>query len=200
MRTIGMVKKVATFLIFGIAGLCSIAQTPEDLRSAAEEGDADAQFRLGNCYYRGLEVEQNIQEALSWYNRAALSGYAPAQNAIGLAYETGDFGAEDLKTAKKFYTMAANQGYAAAMYHLGRLCVDGYYNFTAEAVKWFAKAAGKGYPPAMFDLGHCYENGYGVKPNRTIALEWYIKASEAGYEEAKEAATRLGEGAESDSE
>ncbi|MDR0790070.1 MAG: sel1 repeat family protein [Bacteroidales bacterium] len=206
MNIISMSKKVMAFCLFGVMGLSSMAQDVEeivpnvgDLRIAAESGDADAQFQLGKCYYEGLGVEQNIHEGLSWYNRSATLGYAPAQNAIGMAYETGDFGAEDAKTAKKFYTMAANQGYAEAMYNLGRLCVDGYFNFTAEAVKWFAKAAGQGYAPAMFDLGHCYENGYGVKPNRTTALEWYIKASEAGYDEAKEAATRLGEGYGNDS-
>ena len=200
MKIICMTKKTIALLFFAIVGFGVSAQNPGMFIADADRGNAEAQFQLGNCYYHGLGIEQNIQEALSWYNRAASSGYAPAQNAIGKAHETGDFGAEDLKTAQRYYTMAANQGNVEAMYNLGRLCVDGYFNYTAEAVKWFAKAAGQGFAPAMFDLGHCYENGYGVKTNRTTALEWYIKASEAGHGDAKEAATRMGEGYGNDSD
>ncbi|MDR1724873.1 MAG: sel1 repeat family protein [Bacteroidales bacterium] len=197
MRTI---KNVITLVFFSTMSFLSFAQTAEDYRVAAESGIVDAQYQLGRCYYEGLGVERNIPEALAWYNRAATKGYAPAQNALGKAYETGDFGQDDQVTAKKFYLLAANQGYAEAMYNYGKLCLDGYFNYTAEAVKWFAKSAGQGYAPAMFDLGHCYENGYGVKPNRQTALQWYIKASEAGHEEAKEAVTRMGEGTGNDSD
>ncbi|MDR1005341.1 MAG: sel1 repeat family protein [Bacteroidales bacterium] len=172
----------------------------QNFRAAAESGNAEAQFNLGNCYYDGLGVEVNVVDAISWYSRAADQNYAPAQNALGKAYENGDMGTPDLKLAKKFYTLAANQGNLQAMYNLGRNSVDGFYNYTTDAVRWFAKSAGGGYAPAMFELGFCYEHGYGVKVNRAIALEWYIKSQQGGYEEAKEAVARLGEGSQSDSE
>jgi TPR repeat protein len=200
MKSIAFIKKMFSLMLCCIMSFVVVSQTAEDYKVAAEAGDAQAQFKLGECLYLGNGVEQNIKEALTWFNRSASQNYAPAQNALGKAYADGDFGTEDLVIAKRLYTAAASQGYAEAMYNLGRMCVDGYFNYNAEAVKWFAKAAGQGYAPAMFDLGHCYEYGYGVKINRKIALDWYIKASEAGYDEAKDAVTRLGEGMTNDSE
>jgi TPR repeat protein len=170
----------------------------EALRVQADMGDVEAQYNLGRCYYEGLGVIQNVQQALALFSKAANAGYAPAQNRLGKAYEEGDFGNPNEKEAKKWYTLAATQGFSEAMFNLGNICVDGYFNFTAEAVKWFAKAAGQGFAPAMFNLGLCYEQGYGVKKNPATALQWYIQASENGHFEAKEAVSRLGEGAASD--
>ena len=45
---------------------------------AADQGDADGQFRLGVCYENGTGVAKDKQEAVQWYTRAADQGYADA--------------------------------------------------------------------------------------------------------------------------
>ena len=51
-------------------------------RKAAEQGDADAQYNLGNCYGRGEGVEQDKAEAVKWYHKAAEQGNKNAKEAL----------------------------------------------------------------------------------------------------------------------
>jgi transcriptional regulator GlxA family with amidase domain len=49
-------------------------------KKAAEQGIADAQFRLGLMYFLGNKgVPENRQLAISWLKKAALQGHAQAQ-------------------------------------------------------------------------------------------------------------------------
>ena len=75
---------------------CSPAETPEtgttnteleSLRQRAEQGDASAQFSLGNAYNNGQGVPQDDAPAVSWYRKAAEQGEANAQFNLGYAYE-----------------------------------------------------------------------------------------------------------------
>lgn len=45
---------------------------------AAEQGDIDAQFSLGNMYYYGEGVNLNYEKALDWYSEAAEQGHEEA--------------------------------------------------------------------------------------------------------------------------
>lgn len=53
-------------------------------------------------------------------------------------------------------------------------------------------AADKGYIESQYELGVCYENGRGVKQDKSKAIEWYKAAAAQGYEKAKTALKRLG--------
>ncbi len=48
----------------------------------ANGGNVYAQFALGQCYEKGLGVEQDIKKALEWYNHAARRGDVEAVFAI----------------------------------------------------------------------------------------------------------------------
>ena len=54
----------------------------------------------------------------------------------------------------------------------------------AHAVVYFQLAAENGYPEGMYNLATMYDNGFGIKPNRKFAKQWFEKACEAGFEEA----------------
>ena len=86
------------------------AQDIEQLRKAAEQGDADAQFNLGLMYDIGKGVPQDYQEAVKWYRMAAEQGYADAQYFLGLSYATGEGVPENDAEAVKWYRKAAEQG------------------------------------------------------------------------------------------
>lgn len=51
----------------------------EDIRNAAEQGDAHAQYRLAVMYYKGIEVAQDAQQAAEWCRRAAAQGHGEAK-------------------------------------------------------------------------------------------------------------------------
>ena len=53
-------------------------QDPEELRKAAVEGDADAQFGLGVMYANGEGVLENYVKAYAWWNLAAAQGHKDA--------------------------------------------------------------------------------------------------------------------------
>ena len=46
----------------------------DDYRAAAQQGDANAQFELANCYYLGKGVEVDNNTALYWYEQACKNG------------------------------------------------------------------------------------------------------------------------------
>lgn len=48
------------------------------LRSAAEQGQADAQYELGILYEFGYNFPDNLVSAYGWYSRAANQGNAAA--------------------------------------------------------------------------------------------------------------------------
>jgi len=60
-------------------------------RSAAERGDAVAQFSLGCCYEMGGDwgVPKDLEKALFWYTKAAIGGYADAQSAVARLCSSG---------------------------------------------------------------------------------------------------------------
>ncbi len=152
-------------------------------RKAAEQGHAQAQCNLGNCYYSGQGVTKNISEAVKWYRKAAEQGFAWAQNILGYCYNNGEGVTQDYAEAVKWYRKAAEQGHANAQCNLG-LCYEfakGVTKSITEAVKWYRKAAEQGNTQAQCNLGYCYDMGQGVTQDYYEAVKWYRKAAEQGY-------------------
>jgi len=56
----------------------------EKIKVAAEEGDAEAQFRLGWDYYIGNGVTRDKIKAVEWYNAAANQGFRKAQEILDI--------------------------------------------------------------------------------------------------------------------
>jgi TPR repeat protein len=59
------------------------------LRSLAEAGDAEAQFRLAQAYENGQGVAQGYADAARWYQAAAEQGILAAQARLGEMYLCG---------------------------------------------------------------------------------------------------------------
>ena len=55
----------------------------------AFQGDAKAQFFLGNMYYKGIGVPQDDGAAYKWFKKAAEQGLTRAQNNLGTLYMRG---------------------------------------------------------------------------------------------------------------
>ena len=111
---------------------------------AAAQGDADAQFALGNMYEEGRGVEKNYVDAAKYYKLAADRGYADAQFALGNMYEDGrGVDMKDEVEAARLYNLAANQFHAGAHFALGKMYDDGRGGFEKnvnEAYTLYLKA------------------------------------------------------------
>jgi localization factor PodJL len=84
------------------------------LREAANLGDAEAQFRLGDAYHRGKLVESDLVWAGRWYGRAAYRGHMEAQYRYARFQMAGPRGQEGSAAAYRWSTLAARQGHSEA--------------------------------------------------------------------------------------
>lgn len=91
----------------------------------ANEGDAVAQFNLGQMYDNGTGVPQDHTEAARWSRKAADQGLAAGQFNIGVSYEKGRGVPRDYSAAANWYRKAADQDFAMAEYNLGILYAQG---------------------------------------------------------------------------
>ena len=82
----------------------------EILLKLAEEGDAEAQNELGDCYYFGEKIEEDIDQAVIWYMKAASQGNDDAQYSLGWCYENGEGVAKDDQQALMWYKKSAENG------------------------------------------------------------------------------------------
>ena len=85
-------------------------QDIKKLRMAAEHGDAEAQFNVGNLYYLGEGTHQDYAEAAKWYRLAAERGNALAQNNLGVMYDEGEAVPKDWVKAYAWLNLSAAQG------------------------------------------------------------------------------------------
>ena len=90
-----------------------------DIRLAAEQGNADAQFALGMMHTNGEGVPQNNAEAVIWFRLAAEQGHAWAQTTLGGMYLNGRGVPQDDVEAVTWFRLAADQGHAWALATLG---------------------------------------------------------------------------------
>ena len=79
-------------------------------RPSAEQGQAEAQFKLALCYSQGEGVAVDQAEAVRWLRKAAEQGYAEAQQALGVCYNKGEGVGGDQPEACKWFRKAAEQG------------------------------------------------------------------------------------------
>jgi TPR repeat protein len=93
----------------------------EDLRKAAVEGDANAQFKLGARYATGEDVPQDYVEAVRWFQPAAEQGHVIAQATLGEYYWEGRGVAKDINKAYFWSILARAQGDEASKFRIAAL-------------------------------------------------------------------------------
>ena len=116
----------------------------------AENGDADAQNKIGLCYEYGDGVAQDYAEAFKWYSLAAEQGNARAMNSVGHCYYNGYSVPVDYTEAFRWFKKSADAGNKKAQYNLG-VCYElgkGVKKDISEAKKWYRKAADNGHEKA----------------------------------------------------
>jgi TPR repeat protein len=77
---------------------------------AAKQGNASAQYNLGQMYRQGRGVPQDYKTAVKWFRLGAEQGVAPAQNNLGNAYGRGQGVIQDNVYAHMWFNIAASSG------------------------------------------------------------------------------------------
>ena len=88
----------------------ALGQDPDriaEIRRLAEQGDTEAQGRLGAiyAYSQGVGVPQDDAEAVRWFRLAADQGQADAQFLLGAMYANGEGVPKDEAEAARWYRL-----------------------------------------------------------------------------------------------
>lgn len=121
------------------------------LTAQAKNGNAAAQFALGNRYLNGEDVARDNFEALRWFTLAAESGNANAQYNIAVMYLNGIGVVTDPAQAVTWFVRAAENGDAPSQYTLAVLLFNGQLGVpqnVPQAYKWFTLAGAAGHKAA----------------------------------------------------
>ena len=86
--------------------------------AAANKGDAESQYVMGNAYASGmpaLGIEKDATKAFGWYMKAARQKHAGAQYEVAAAFILGDGVAKNLNAARVWLKRAAENGHPDAV-------------------------------------------------------------------------------------
>jgi hypothetical protein len=168
---------------------------------------AEEKCMLGDRFFSGLGVDQNMRLSHRNYLLAAEAGLVRAMNCVGCMYARGLGTTVDLEAARHWFNTSARNNDPEGMYHLATLLDDRVssnrrvllaHGGRAEAYRtavvktmrdietWLLKASELGHPGAMNALASLYEHAdpvgtAGITRDCDKALRWYRKAAELDY-------------------
>ncbi len=129
-----------------------------NLFKRAMNDDAEAEFKLAQCYFKGELVAKSESNAVEYYIKSAQHGNAMALYNLGLCAEYGISLEKDEARAFGYYMSASLAENAKAQYKLAEcyLYGTGVDYDKEEAEKWYEKAAQHGNSKAQAALGSIY--------------------------------------------
>jgi hypothetical protein len=84
-------------LLIPATSRCALNTAPEAMREAlrvceqaANEGDLQAAYELGEYFYDGRRTPREPAKALQWFEQASLRGHALAQHRLGIMFFRGE--------------------------------------------------------------------------------------------------------------
>ena len=176
------------------------------IRLRAEQGDARAQVRLGECCLEGRGAGLSETEAAAWFARAAGQNDPDGTERLGYCCLCGRGVAQDFARAAELYGKAeelrramplgagqlsslrrqAELGDPDSQARLGQYCLK-CSGGGAEGIQWLKLAARQNHAEACLWLGDCCRLGKGADRDRAEAFRWYRLAAGRGLSRAKHA-------------
>ena len=150
------------------------------LQQAAENGDLDAQYWLGQHYYHGSSgFPKDPKTAHQWLDKAAAAGGRDTRYQVGMTYFSGG----EYTTARYWLQRAAAQDNPQAPSVLR--AIDALTAETTPPAAALRQAAEAGSASAQYQLALRYRKGEGVAQNPTEADYWLRRAAEQEHEDAQ---------------
>jgi TPR repeat protein len=145
---------------------------------SAEGRLTQKEIEMGDAYFTGHGVSQDLKLAAYWYEKAAGFGDPLAQNQIGYFYQTGLGVPSDPARAVHWYQLAAAGGLTRAKVNLG---VAYFWGMGVEkdrktAEQLFIEAANSGDSMARTYLGDMYFFGDGIQQDKGAGERLYENA------------------------
>jgi len=121
----------------------NLPTTSNELIELAEQGNADAQNRVGEMYHFAEGVKQDYQEAKKWYLKAVANCHPVAPNHLGRIYLHGEGVKYNPQEAMKWYLMSAERNDPAGQWNTakGYYLGQGVQRDLKKAYLWFGIAA-----------------------------------------------------------
>ena len=149
----------------------------------AENGDAEAQFRVGDLYFDGKGVTRDYAAAIAWFIKAGKQGHARALGSLGYIVDLGVGSAKDEKKALCLYIDAARRGYANAQWNLSRWYAA--HGSRERENYWLARAERQGQKDALEFLAEIWLLNP-LRFDKTKAYLYLIVAARKGDADAVE--------------
>ena len=150
------------------------------LQEAAENGDLDAQYWLGQHYYHGSSgFPKDPKTAHQWLDKAAATGGRDTRYQVGMTYFSGG----EYTTARYWLQRAAAQDNPQAPSVLR--AIDALTAETTPPAAALRQAAEAGSASAQYQLALRYRKGEGVAQNPTEADYWLRRAAEQEHGDAQ---------------
>ena len=134
-------------LLLSIATLCLADDLPdkptlEDLELVAKTGSAEAQYQLGQRYYKGDGVDKDLPRAFELFSEAARHGHADAQFSAAIMCWVGMGTEKNIERSLELYCLAGEQEHYYSQLMLGDLYKGGDHvdENSAEALYWYLRA------------------------------------------------------------
>jgi TPR repeat protein len=164
------------------------------LESAASDGSVSAYRYLGDLYISNTLLPRDTDKALGYYRSAAELGMTNAYETMGDIFREGKIVTRDVARAIELYDLAAKEGHSepkkkadklkAEREELFRIGVSVKENSPTQSFKALAISSGMGYVPAYKEMARSFLDGIGIKKDRRQAHLWFVKAVEAGDNDA----------------
>lgn len=164
----------------------------EEFFLLAEQGNAEAQYRVGMMYYNGEGVPKK-QSSLGATFEKAENGDVSEQFMAGFMVEGKGLARHDIREAFRWYSKAAKQGDVRAQLALANM----YYNGVGvaqndeEAIKWYAKAADEGNSKAAESLHYFQKYWERISDEVKAQYTWNTKEVRVGKEQEHFTADRV---------
>ena len=150
----------------------------------------EACWMLGAYYLQVTTWPDAHRHAAHWLGRASDAGIAPAMDRLANLHLRGLGVPQDAARAIALQQMLADGGFQQAAWEVGYL-LSQQPSHDAAAATAFARACALGYPSAYYALGLRFALGAGVARDAPLGRALLLRAADAGFPDARDAADEL---------
>lgn len=153
---------------------------------AAKQGHEESMYKVGLYYHKALGINQDLNEAIKWYLKAADKKNTNAIYQLGMIELMSNN--KDMGKVIKYLEEAALLNHPQAQYNLAVVYQKGdgvEINFN-KALYYLNQSANAGFANAQYNLGLMHFRGDGTPKDDKLAFDWWQKAADQGFKPAQE--------------